>query len=169
MKRPKHTEGGAALTELILELFRLNGRVLTAGDELTKDIGLTSARWQVLGAIALAHAPQPVAHIARRMGITRQSVQRIVNELKRDGFVDLASNPHHQRAPLVTLTEKGSTAYAATTNRQIPWANRLASKLTHRYLNIAVEVLRTLSDQLNDKAGDRHEKKGKNNEIHRNG
>jgi DNA-binding MarR family transcriptional regulator len=142
---------------------------LTAGDRLTKDIGLTSARWQVMGAIALAHAPQPVAHIARRMGITRQSVQRIVNELKRDGFVDLAPNPHHQRAPLVTLTEKGSTAYAATTNRQIPWANRLASKLTQRDLKIAVEVLRTLSDQLNDKADDTVKRKERNNEIHRNG
>jgi len=161
MKRPKHTKGGAALTELILELFRLNGRVLAAGDQLTKDIGLTSARWQVMGAIALAHAPQPVAHIAKRMGITRQSVQRIVNELKRDGFVDFAPNPHHQRAPLVTLTEKGTTAYATTTDRQIPWANRLASKLTHRNTKIAIEVLRTLSDQLNDRPGDAHEKKGK--------
>src|SRR5215510_7517804 len=132
MKR--HTEGGAALTQLILELFRLNGRVLTVGDQLTKDIGLTSARWQVIGAIALAHAPQPVAHIARRMGITRQSVQRIVNELRRDGFVDLAPNPHHQRAPLITLTKRGYAAYAATTNRQIPWVNLLVVKLPPRDL-----------------------------------
>jgi DNA-binding MarR family transcriptional regulator len=161
MKRPRHTEGGAILTELILELFRLNGRILTAGDQLTKDIGLTSARWQVLGAIALAHAPQPVAHIARRMGITRQSVQRIVNELKREGFLELASNPHHQRALLVTLTEKGSTAYAATTSRQIPWANRLASKLTQRNLEAAVEVLRTLSDQLHERAGKTQDRRGK--------
>jgi DNA-binding MarR family transcriptional regulator len=161
MRRPKHTVGGAALTELILELFRLNGRVLIAGDQLTSDIGLTSARWQVMGAIALAGTPQPVAHIARRMGITRQSVQRIVNELKRDGFVDLAPNPNHQRAPIVVLTEKGSAAYTATTSRQIPWANRLAAKLPVRDLKIAVEVLRTVSDQLSDKAGNTRGRKGK--------
>jgi hypothetical protein len=57
-----------AMTELILETFRLNGRLLAAGDALVADVGLTSARWQVLGAIALAPVPQPVAHIARNMG-----------------------------------------------------------------------------------------------------
>ena len=161
LKRPKHTVGGAALTELLLELFRLNGRVLIAGDQLTSDIGLTSARWQVMGAIALAGAPQPVAHIARRMGNTRQSVQRIVNELKRDRFVDLAPNPHHQRASIVVLTDKGFAAYAATTNRQIPWANRLAAELSEKDLKIAVEVLRTIGDQLSDEVGNTRGKKGK--------
>jgi hypothetical protein len=60
MKRPKHTThtpAGAATTELILETFRLNGLLLEAGDRLVADIGLTSARWQVLGAIALAPVP----------------------------------------------------------------------------------------------------------------
>ncbi|MDH3233798.1 MAG: MarR family transcriptional regulator, partial [Alphaproteobacteria bacterium] len=40
-----------AVTALILETFRLNGRLLAAGDRLVGDLGLTSARWQVLGAI----------------------------------------------------------------------------------------------------------------------
>lgn len=54
-----------AVTELILETFRLNGRLLAAGDALVANIGLTSARWQVLGAIALSPVPLPVAHLAR--------------------------------------------------------------------------------------------------------
>src|SRR5712692_10354297 len=70
-----------ALTELMLEVFRLNGRLLTSGDRLVADIGLTSARWQVLGAVALAGNRLPVAHIPRNMGLTRQAVQRTVNEL----------------------------------------------------------------------------------------
>jgi DNA-binding MarR family transcriptional regulator len=161
VKRTKHTSGGAVLTELVLEVFRVNGRVLAAGDQLTKDLGLTSARWQVMGAIVLAHASQPVAHIARRMGLSRQSVQRIVNDLEQDGFVDRATNPHHQRAPLVMLTEKGSAAYAAATSRQIPWANRLAAELTERDLKIAVKMLRRVSDQLGDNVGNAHGKEGK--------
>jgi DNA-binding MarR family transcriptional regulator len=75
-----------ALTELILETFRLNGRLLAAGDALVRDLGLTSARWQILGAIALSPVPLPVAHIARNMGLTRQSVQKLVNELQSDGI-----------------------------------------------------------------------------------
>jgi hypothetical protein len=41
-------------TELVLEIFRLNGVLLTQGDRLVDDIGLTSARWQVRGAAALS-------------------------------------------------------------------------------------------------------------------
>jgi hypothetical protein len=39
------------ITDLILETFRLNGELLTAGDRLVADLSLTSARWQVLGAV----------------------------------------------------------------------------------------------------------------------
>ena len=62
------------MTDLILDLFRLNGRLLAAGDRLVAGLGLTSARWQVLGAIALADRPQPVAWLARDMGVYRQGV-----------------------------------------------------------------------------------------------
>ena len=61
MMTKRHTPGGEALTDLFLAVFRLNGRLLAAGDHLVSDLGLTSARWQVLGAIAHAPSPQPVA------------------------------------------------------------------------------------------------------------
>ena len=67
MTAKRHTPGGEALTGLVLAVFRLNGQLLAAGDRLVADLGLTSARWQVLGAIALAPSPQPVAWLARNM------------------------------------------------------------------------------------------------------
>src|SRR5271166_2699358 len=111
-----------AVTELMLETFRFNGRLLAAGDALVADIGLTSARWQVLGAIALSAVPLPVAHIARNMGLTRQSVQRLVDEMKKEGLVKLAPNRHHRRAQLVLLTEKGELAFRTAMARQELWA-----------------------------------------------
>ncbi len=48
------------------------GDLLAAGDALVGDLGLTSARVQVLAPIALSPVPLPVAHIARNMGLTRQ-------------------------------------------------------------------------------------------------
>jgi hypothetical protein len=51
--RKRRTSGGEAVTGLILEVFRFNGRLLVAGDRLVSDLGLTSARWQAMGAIAL--------------------------------------------------------------------------------------------------------------------
>jgi DNA-binding MarR family transcriptional regulator len=122
----RRTPAGDAVTELILEIFRLNGRLLVAGDRLVSRLGLTSARWQVLGAIALAERPEPVAWLARSMGLNRQGVQRIVNELAAEGYVALEPNPHHRRASLVVLTAKGKTAFAAADRLQTPWVNVLA-------------------------------------------
>ena len=73
MAADKHSPGGAALTDLVLEVFRLNGRLLSAGDKLVAEAGLTSARWQVLGAIHYASEPQTVSWLARSMGLTRQA------------------------------------------------------------------------------------------------
>ena len=139
-----------AVTDLVVETFRLNGRLLAAGDALIGDIGLTSARWQVLGAMALSPVPLPVAHIARNMGLTRQAVQRLVNELARDGFVRFGPNPHHQRAQLVILAPRGRAAYDAAMKRQAPWASRLAQGLNAKQIEAATVVLRTIRQRLDD-------------------
>src|SRR4051812_18002732 len=86
-----HTESGAALTEIVLEVFRLNGALLAAADVLAEPAGLTASRWQVLAAIA--DAPRTVAEISRRMGLTRQGVQRLADILAREGFAEYADNP----------------------------------------------------------------------------
>ena len=76
---------GGAFAELVIEVFRLTGQLLQAGDELAKPVGLTSSRWQVLGVVE--HAPASVAHVAREMGLSRQSVQRTADLLAEDGLV----------------------------------------------------------------------------------
>jgi DNA-binding MarR family transcriptional regulator len=95
-KRIERTAEGAAISELILAIFRANGRLIRAGDVLTRDLGLTSARWQVLGAIA--PAPKTVAQIAREFELTRQGVLWVVQSMIGDGFVELINNPDHRRA-----------------------------------------------------------------------
>ncbi len=137
-----------AVTELFLETFRLNGALLAAGDALVADLGLTSARWQVLGAIALSPTPLPVAHLARNMGLTRQAVQRLVNDMHRDGLVRFAQNPHHQRAKLVVLTAAGQRSYDDAMARQGPWASRLAGGLSERQIASAAKTLRAIRRQL---------------------
>src|SRR5271157_3747525 len=109
MSDPKRTPAGTAVTDLVLDLFRLSSRMLASGDRLVADLGLTSARWQVLGSIVMADRPQPVAWLARDLGGNRQNVQRIVNDLEREGLIEFRLNPHHRRAQLVFLTDKGKT------------------------------------------------------------
>jgi DNA-binding MarR family transcriptional regulator len=141
-----------AMTGLVLETFRLNGCLLMAGDTLVADLGLTSARWQVLGAIALSPVPLSVSHIARNMGLTRQAVQRLANEMERDGLVRFGPNPHHQRAKLVLLTARGKAAYDAAMKRQEPWASSLSNGLSIKQIEAATATLRTIRQRLEDRS-----------------
>jgi DNA-binding MarR family transcriptional regulator len=98
------TREGEAGTNVILATFRANGLFVSAGDRLGAAEGLTSARWQVLGAIALENRPLTVPQIARRMGLTRQSVHVTAKALIDAGLLELVPNADHRRSPLVTMT-----------------------------------------------------------------
>ena len=148
MKKPKRTPEGDALTDLVLDLFRLDSLLLTSGDRLVSPLGLTSARWQVLGTIVAAERPQPVAWLARDLGGNRQNVQRIINDLHKEELVAFEVNPHHRRAQLVVLTEKGRRAFDAAMNLQAPWINGLADGLSVKDIRTVHRVIRTLRDRL---------------------
>ena len=136
------------MTGLIVSVFRLNGALIAAGDQLVSDLHLTSSRWQVLGAIAAAPVPLPIASIARNMGLTRQAVRVLVTGLAADDLVYLAPNPHHRRAQLVLLTPEGKAANAAAKARQIPWAEILGRDIPAERITESVTLLQTLLERL---------------------
>lgn len=145
---PEYTPAADTFTAVVLEVFRLNGALLAAGNQLCKGTGLTSARWQVLGAAAMGERPLTVAQIARVMGQTRQSVQRIVDEIEREGIVERVAHPEHRRARLVQLTRRGKALWVEMQRRQIPWANRTADGLRATVLEPTLQTLRAIRERL---------------------
>lgn len=148
MSADAHTPEGARLSNLMLDFFKLSSLLIASGDHLVADLGLTSARWQVLGTIVHRQQPQPVAWLARDIGASRQNVQRIVNDLERDGLVVFRPNPHHKRAHLVALTEKGSQALQDAMALQTPWVNDLADGLAVEEIATVHEVILRLRAKL---------------------
>ncbi len=140
----KLTPEGEALTHLILETFRLNGEMIAAGNQLTKPLGLTSARWQVMGAIDLEGRSLTVAQIARRMGLSRQGVQRIVNDLVKLNMLLLEPNLDHKRAALVAISKKGRRVMEKVSAAQIEWFNQLSEGMSERQLKQALRVLQSV-------------------------
>jgi len=134
-----------------------------AGDE-----GLSAARWQVLGAIALGGRPMTVPQIARRMGLTRQSVQASVNRLRDDRLVVAGDNPDHSRSPLIGLTEQGAAKYSALERRQARWINELADGLDADQLQTAARALEALSRRI-DHAPRRAKRRGGDSAATRDG
>lgn len=135
----RHTKSGSKLTELILVTFRLNGALIEAGDKLISDLGLTSARWQVLG--SLTDGPITVPGIARKMGLSRQNVQRIVNRLIKDEFIETVENPDHRRAKLCFLTSFGKETMQEVSKRQVEWINQISKDMELVELRQSVEVM----------------------------
>jgi DNA-binding MarR family transcriptional regulator len=136
------------LTNSILDLFRLNSLLSTAGDRLVARLGLTSARWQVLGAVVAAERPQPVAWLARDLGANRQNVQRIVNDLHGEGLVAFEVNPHHRRAQLIVLTDRGRQTFEAAMRLQVPWINSLSDGLSVKDIETTHLVITVLRKKL---------------------
>jgi len=148
MSEHVRTPTGEAATDVILSTFRANSLLLAAGDLLGAREGLTSARWQVLGAIALAERPLTVPQIARRMGLTRQSVHATVKRLVEDGLLEVSPNADHRRSPLVDLTGTGRSRYEAIDRMQAAWVNGLARGLDRSDLETAARVLDELCRRL---------------------
>jgi DNA-binding MarR family transcriptional regulator len=142
----QHLLSGAALIA-----FKLNGQFLGVAEHLARPAGMTAAWWQVLGAVL--HDPLPVAGIAREMGITRQSVQRIADLLVDRGLAEYRNNPAHRRAKLVASTHQGRAAIAEIAPGHADFARRLAKAMGREELIHALAAMTKLSETLDALAG----------------
>lgn len=140
--------------DLIVEVFRLNGLLIATADKLVSKFGLTGARWQVLGAIAMSEEPETVACLARNMGLTRQSVQRVVNDMVQKDMIRLRNNPHHRRAKLVELTQTGQAAFDSAIELQVPWVRQLSEGISKKRIVDARKVLVAIGTHLEQQAED---------------
>lgn len=138
------TAAGEALSRLVVLVFRLEGALKAVGDSLARPAGQTSARWRVLAAVE--STPRSVAQIARAWSFARQSVQRVADELERDGLIAYAENPGHKRAKLVRLTPAGATALGRIQAAQRAWANELGGQIGVDDLERASEILARILD-----------------------
>ena len=136
---PERTPAGDAFSDLVVQVMRLYGLLVAAGNKMSKPFGQTESRWQVLAVVE--HGPATVAEVARVFGLARQSVQRTADALARDGLIAFEDNPRHQRAKLLRLTPAGSRALRKIQASERVWADSLGAELGERDLRQAAEVL----------------------------
>jgi len=96
------------MQHLVADVFELAGILRRDGEAIAKLAGQTQARWQVMWIAATGRLS--VAAIARRLGLTRQSVQRVADAIVAEELATLEPNPDHQRSPLLVLTGDGQKA-----------------------------------------------------------
>jgi DNA-binding MarR family transcriptional regulator len=143
---PQRTPSGDAFARLSITVLQLAGHLTAAGDALTRPLGQTSARWQVLA--AAGHASMSVAQIARALGLARQGVQRIADLLEAEGLARYEGNPAHRRAKLLVLTPSGRETLDAIRARQAVWANAIGATFSEAELRDAAGVLMRVLETL---------------------
>ena len=119
------TEAGDVLTDVIIATFQLDGRLMDIARRLARAGGITATEWRVLGGVL--DEPHSVAETARLMGMTRQGVQRVADQLVERGLAEYRPNPAHRRAKLLACTEAGHWAIRQIALVQRPWADRMGA------------------------------------------
>jgi DNA-binding MarR family transcriptional regulator len=139
---PPRTEAGEALTEAIIATFRLNGRLMDIAQRLAHAGDLTATEWRVLGGVL--DEPHSVAEIGRLMGMTRQGVQRVADQLVDRGLAEYRPNPAHRRAKLLACTQAGYWAIRQIALVQRPWADRIAANIGATELQQTLATIRRI-------------------------
>src|SRR5215208_2523590 len=96
------------------------------------------------GALRRYGGARTVPQVARRLGVTRQSVQRVANLLAAEGLIESVTNPDNARSPLFRLSKRGEEVLAAITATVDPWLRRVGEELSLDYLRRARAALAVL-------------------------
>ena len=94
---------------LIYDIYEAAGALRITGQAMARAEGVTLAQWTLLESVADSQSAT-VARVARRLGLSRQAVQKSANELVDLGHLRFFDNPDHKTSPLVELTPEGKAA-----------------------------------------------------------
>ncbi len=141
-----------ALIELAWTILDVFLRMKVVTDRFTAAEGQSTPRLSVLLEL-LRGGPRTVAQIARARRVARQGVQRLADELGRDGLVRFLPNPAHRRSPLLHLTAAGRRVARKLAAYQNAIARDLAGSFGAAEVERATALLRGFGNLIDAAAG----------------
>lgn len=135
---------------LIADVLEAAGALRRLGEQTAAAEGLTQARWQLLSAVS--EDPLTAPQAARRLGVSRQNVQRVANDLVSLKLASFETNPDHRGSPLLAPTPSGKEALARVTARATDLNRTLFAAVPAEEISATRASLRRLLTEL-----DRHE------------
>jgi len=137
-----NADAKSLLPLIVADVYELAGRFRSNGEDIADKLGQTQARWQVMSA-ASAEA-KTVPQIARRLGVTRQNVQRIAHLLVAENWASFEVNPDHRSSPYLVLNKRGCAVLEQLTRAAEGYHARLARELPTAEINSIHRQLRRL-------------------------
>ncbi len=142
------TPASNALTDLIRAVLRMNATAQKSGTRLMRGTGITNARWQTLSDLFALEQRVTVSGLARYMGLTRQAVQRLADDMANDGLVEFVENPGDARAMHLLLTAAGKATYHDALEREWQWTNAIAADFDVEEITRAVALLEAITRKM---------------------
>ncbi|ADD39906.1 MarR family winged helix-turn-helix transcriptional regulator [Stackebrandtia nassauensis] len=94
--------------------------------------------------------PMTVPQLGREQALSRQFVQRMVNEAAARGLAEAVANPAHKRSSLIRLTTDGHAVIAALLERERAMLRAAAADLSDADFDACGRVLSRLLRLLDD-------------------
>ncbi|MCO1660015.1 MarR family winged helix-turn-helix transcriptional regulator [Pseudonocardia humida] len=137
------------LAEVYLVVGPLYRRVLRAVERDAPVSGVSVGVRAVLDLLS-RNGPMTVPQMGRAQSLSRQFVQRMVNEAVAAGQVEMVDNPAHRRSRLASLTEAGRATIDAVTSREHDLLRKVGGDLTAAEVRACVRVLGQMLAALDD-------------------
>ncbi len=122
-------------------------RVGAAGDIIHASLGLSSGMRGLLLSLEYV-GPTSVPRLAAMRPVSRQFVQKLVDEMRSGGWVDMIANPVHKRSPLICLTQQGRDVLVTIRANEKPYLDTLSEGLDPNDLAMAARVLGQICERL---------------------
>ena len=145
--------GSAELPGRLTEVFDVVGPLYRLAQRKVEEYapvrGLSLGVRAVLSMLRV-HGPMTVPQMGRAQALSRQFVQRMVNEAAARHLVETVPNPAHKRSSLIRLTDEGAEAISALVAYEHALLREAGRDLTHTDVATCLMVLRRLLAFLGD-------------------
>ncbi|GGS95250.1 MarR family transcriptional regulator [Planobispora rosea] len=141
------------LADRLIEVFDLVGPLYRrAQRKVEQDAPIEGLSVGVRAVLNLLreHGPMTVPQMGRAQALSRQFVQRMINDAAARRLVEAVPNPAHKRSSLIRLTEEGRNAIGAVIDRERAVLRQIDGDLTEADIAACVHVLSRLLRLLDD-------------------
>jgi DNA-binding MarR family transcriptional regulator len=136
---------------MFFRLYQCANILHKTGTRAVEDVGLTTQRWAVLGALSRPEVESgiSVGDLATYLKVSRQSLSGITKRLEEDGLIDSAPDATDGRSRLFRLTEHGRQTFEHDASPLIEkFYDTAASGLSIEGMSHAIHYIMTLLENM---------------------
>lgn len=134
------------LTPLFVEIDAVRTLIRSRETQMARVLGLGRAASQLI--LASGSSGGTVPQLARKLALTRQSVQRVADALVESRLATYEPNSNHRRSPRLVLSSDGHERRRALERGRVDLVPDLSDDLEDDEVETAVQVLRTIRASL---------------------